>query len=129
MADSQDIPPRRYKLTRLTRLGRKRDYQRVFDLRCSVADSVLIVYAAPNDVARPRLGIAVSARLGGAVVRTRVRRLLREGFRLTQHDLPPGFDYVLLPRNSASELADYRTSLAALSTRAAAKCNRAAQRN
>jgi ribonuclease P protein component len=129
MADSPDISPRSYRLARQSRLGRKRDYQRVFDLRCSAADANLVVYAAPNDVARPRLGIAVSARLGGGVIRTRIRRLLREAFRLTQHDLPAGFDYVMIPRNAASELADYRASLAALAERASAKCARVPRQN
>ena len=50
----------------------------------------LLVWAAPNDVGHSRLGLAISRRAGKATVRNRIRRLIRESFRLIQHDVPPG---------------------------------------
>jgi ribonuclease P protein component len=49
-----------------------------------------------------RLGVITSSRVGGAVVRNRARRLLREVFRLHQHQLPAGLDLVLVARPSAA---------------------------
>jgi ribonuclease P protein component len=58
-----------------------------------------------NVLARPaglnrRLGVVTSKKIGNAVVRSRVRRLLRESFRLHQHDLPCSVDLVLVARPS-----------------------------
>ena len=55
--------------------------------------------------ARPRLGVSVGRRVGGAVERNRVKRLLREAFWAVAEDLPPGHDFVLVARPEAAELA------------------------
>jgi ribonuclease P protein component len=54
--------------------------------------------AAANDRAYSRLGLAASRRVGGAVIRNRVRRLLREAFRRNRPSEARGFDLVLVPR-------------------------------
>jgi ribonuclease P protein component len=58
----------------------------------------LIVYARDNDLPYNRLGLSVSRKFGGAVQRNRMRRLFREAYRLTKHDLPTGLDLVVIPR-------------------------------
>jgi ribonuclease P protein component len=58
----------------------------------------MIVFGRPNGLGCPRLGLAVGRVVGGAVQRNRVKRLLREAFRLEQHALPAGLDFVVSVR-------------------------------
>jgi ribonuclease P protein component len=62
-----------------------------------VNDNRLTIWGAPNDLSHPRLGLVVSRKHGGAVQRNRLKRRLREAFRLSQHELPP-LDLICLPR-------------------------------
>ena len=70
------------------------------------SDRLLTLYMAENDCGYPRLGISVGKSHGKAVVRNRLKRLLREVFRQSTEQIPPGFDYVLMispgrPRKSS----------------------------
>lgn len=96
-----------------------RDFARVFEKRLRASDGCLLVYAAENRQGRTRFGVSVSRKVGNAVVRSRIKRLLREAFRLSQHDLPAGLDLVLIPqrRTEAAGLADYQESLMELTRR------------
>ncbi len=78
------------------------DFAAVFRLRKRVSNSILIVYAKPNDRDYSRLGLSVSKRVGGAVVRNRWKRLIRESFRLNRVDIPTGLDFVVIPVAAAS---------------------------
>jgi ribonuclease P protein component len=60
------------------------------------SDDLLVVYVAPNSCGYPRLGISVGRSLGTAAQRNRVKRLVREAFRLSQHSLPQDRDYVVM---------------------------------
>jgi ribonuclease P protein component len=79
-------------------LRRPSDFRRVYDRRRSASDNWLIVYACPNGLPHLRLGLSVSRKFGGAVRRNLLRRLYREAFRLTRHEMPTGLDLVLIPR-------------------------------
>jgi len=87
-----------YTLPKSLRLQRASQFDRVFAARRSRADRHLVVYAAANGLPHPRLGLVVSRKGGGAVVRNRWKRRLREAFRLAQHELP-AVDLVCLPRS------------------------------
>ena len=63
------------------------------------ANSYLVLYAKKNHSATNRVGVTVSKKLGGAVVRNRVRRRLREVYRLNETRFSPGWDIVIVARS------------------------------
>jgi ribonuclease P protein component len=66
-----------------------------------------VVYAFPRgDGGEPRLGLSVSRKVGGAVDRNRVKRLIREAFRLEAGALRPGHDVVVVARPDLREMAE-----------------------
>ena len=63
------------------------------------ANGLLVLYARPNGTAQNRIGITVSKKLGHAVVRNRVRRRLREVYRLNEDAFRQGWDIVVVARS------------------------------
>jgi ribonuclease P protein component len=100
-----------------SRLKTPEEFQRVYDRKKSASDNILIVYGCENEHGRPRVGLSVSKKVGNAVVRNRYKRLFREAFRLTQHELPPGIDLILIPRLGVAppSLEFWKSSLLKLS--------------
>jgi len=83
------------------RIRRQAEFDRVYGSNAYAADKVLVVNACKNDLPHARLGLSVSRRVGGAVVRNRWKRLMREVFRQCREQLPEGIDLVLRPRRGA----------------------------
>ena len=92
-------PANNFRLRKAEHLRSPVDFRRVYARRCAASDAWLLVQACPNSLAFSRLGLSVSRKYGNAVKRNRLRRLYREAFRLSKHELPTGLDLVLIPRS------------------------------
>ena len=106
------------------RLRRKTDFEAAYARGRRFGNGFFAVTARPNDIGGPRLGLAVSVKnAGNSVERNRIRRTIRESFRLHQHDLPP-VDLVVSARARAREAAgeELRTSLALLWKKVTEQC-------
>jgi ribonuclease P protein component len=90
------------------RLSRSADFDRVFRQGSSHGGRELVLYVFPRgeDPSTPRLGLSVSRKVGGAVQRNQVKRLLREAFALDGDRLPAGSDVVVVARTDARGLAE-----------------------
>ena len=78
-----------------------REFKRMYAKAKSAVTPCMVVYCRRNRLGRNRLGVTVSTKLGGAVVRNRARRRLREVYRLAQGDLVQGFDIIAVARGRA----------------------------
>ena len=99
-------------LPRRLRITRARDYDSVYADGVRQHAGPIVVHGRRNGLTHCRLGLSVSRRVGGAVVRHRIKRLLREAFRTIQHELPDGYDLVVAVRPHAPlALERYRQHL------------------
>jgi ribonuclease P protein component len=111
---------RRYTLPRTHRLRGKLTFGAVFDANVRQTRGPLKTLARPNGLGYSRLGLAVPRHVGTAARRNRIKRLLRESFRLLQHDLPAGRGYdwiIVVRRHEPLQLAEYQKLLSALTVR------------
>ena len=98
------MPPKR------GRLSRSAEFERVYRHGRSHGNRHLVLYAFPRGETpsedEPRVGLSVSRKVGGAVDRNKVKRLLREAFAAESQRLPAGHDVVVVARPEARELAE-----------------------
>lgn len=77
-------------------------FRRAFDRKKSASDALLVVYGVENGLGFTRLGISISRKkVRRAHDRNRVKRLIREAFRLNKESLPLGIDLIVVPRGGA----------------------------
>jgi len=93
------------------RLTKAAEFSALFEEGRAWVNNLLVIRARPNGLRWNRYGFSVGKRLGKAVVRNRVKRLLREGVRLTP--TKSGWDVVFIARNPAAT-ADYQRLKAAI---------------
>lgn len=97
------------------RLRSGSDFERVYALKVKAADGVLLLFVARNELKTTRIGLSVSKKHGGAVERNRLKRWLREAFRLESHQFPSGIDLIAIPLAAdRASLSAYRQSLTGL---------------
>ena len=99
------MKPARFTFPKEVRLRRRSEFLRVQDKGHKVTADCLLCLVLPNGRADglTRLGLTVSTKVGISVVRNRIRRRLRELFRLRKASLPKGLDMVFIARSSAKE--------------------------
>lgn len=122
------MSPSRFGISKDQRLRRSQDFARIYAGGVRAGDAHLLIFGGFNPTETTRFGLSVSKKHGNAVRRGRLKRLLREAFRLSQHELPTGIDMILIPRqNSDATLADYRHSLTSTARRVAKRLEAARQ--
>ncbi len=121
MEPSPKPSSRRSQLGAEKRLRSKLQFDAIYAGGRRLDDRFFGLRVKPNGLDHPRIGLAVAIKtMGNAVARNRLRRLVRESFRLAQHDLPP-VDIVVAAKNPSREAPapTLRASLAALWQRVA----------
>jgi ribonuclease P protein component len=102
-------------LSRDERIRRRPEFERIYDRGARISGRFMTVFVLDRGLPTPRLGVAATRKLGGAVARNRAKRLAREIFR--RHKAPNGCDIVIVPRREmldapfASLEADYDKAL------------------
>ncbi|HJO05268.1 MAG TPA: ribonuclease P protein component [Acidobacteriota bacterium] len=101
-------------------LRKRSDFERVYAEGTKQVGSKFVLFTLANGRRHPRLGITATRRLGGAVVRNRARRLVREAFRSQWEGFAAGYDYVVVarPGTVTSSPGDLLPELLALAARA-----------
>jgi ribonuclease P protein component len=87
---------RQFSFSKNNRLLSNEQFRSVLARKQRASDDLLIVYLAQNDSGCRRLGVSIGRSCGSAVVRNRLKRLIREAFRLSKEQLPDGFDYLIM---------------------------------
>jgi ribonuclease P protein component len=121
---SRGASPERLRLPQRRRLRRKSEYDAVYARGRRFSDAYFAIVARRNDMGCPRLGLAVATKVAGnSVERNRIRRVIRETFRLRQHRLP-ALDLVVSARGAVARAknAVLRSSLDTLWDRVTEQC-------
>lgn len=103
-------------MKQITALNQNRDFKRLYARGKTAVGKRIVVYYRKSPVPQDRLGITVSKKTGKAVVRSRIRRIIREAYRLEGDALKPGYDMVIVARGWAAKAKceDIRKELRAL---------------
>ncbi len=89
------------------RITRSADFDRVYRSGRSHASRVFVLHAFPRGDTEPaRLGLSVSRKVGGAVDRNKVKRLVKESFSALVGQITPGTDIVVVARSDAAEFVE-----------------------
>ena len=88
-------------MKRAVTLKENHEFRRLYQKGTSAVSGCMVVYCRKNRLGYNRLGLTVSAKLAGAVQRNRVKRLLREAYRLHEDAFATGVDLVLVARGRA----------------------------
>ena len=87
----------------LESIKKSADFSKVYKLGTAYSNRYFVVYAHPNDKKSARLGLSIGKKVGNAVVRNKLRRWIKEYFRLIKRELPCA-DIVVIAKANANEL-------------------------
>jgi len=93
-------------LSKKERLTKQKDYRIVYAAKRTYSDGRLRIYVRRNGLDYSRIGYSIGKRMGGAVKRNRLKRLVREAYRKNKSQLPKGFDFVVIPRSDGEYSLD-----------------------
>jgi ribonuclease P protein component len=82
-------------------LKSSREFSQVYNHKESLANKYLVMYIQPNDQVYSRIGISVSKKVGNSVVRHRIKRLIKESYRLNVDNIKEGYDIIVVARHTA----------------------------
>ncbi len=96
-----------------TVLRRKADFSKIYSKGKSIGDRYVVLFYRKNNLTYNRLAFLASKKVGNSVKRNRARRLLKESFRLMELDIPKGYDFIIIARNTiiTAKCADVKKSL------------------
>ncbi len=103
---------KRYFFRKNQKLTKPEQFRAVLAHKCCSQNDLIRLYAVANDCGYPRLGISVGRKQAGAVGRNRLKRLAREAIRLCQHDIPEGYDYLLIYVPKKSKKREHKSQIA-----------------
>lgn len=102
----------KYKLNKKYILRKKSHFQEMYRIGKSYANRLVVLYIVPNDSDVRRVGFAAGKKLGNAVIRNRVKRLLREAYRLQQNEMVVGYNLLLVGRKGMVNVGFEQASMA-----------------
>ncbi|MEG1469223.1 MAG: ribonuclease P protein component [Anaerovoracaceae bacterium] len=94
-------------------LRRKKDFSTIYNRGKSVGDRFVVVFYKKNNLSYNRIAFLASKKVGNSVKRNRARRLMKESMRLMDKQLPLGYDFIFIARNTIcdAKCADVKKSL------------------
>ena len=95
-------------------LKKTADFRNVYQNGKSLANKYLVMYVMENNREKNRLGISISKKVGNSVIRHRVKRLVREAYRLQEEKFASGLDLVVIARVTAKNISYWETESALL---------------
>lgn len=97
------MPQVRFTFSWDERIHKQKEFKHILKSGRRLFNPALLIYVCSNDKpdAKTRLGLVTSGKIGNAVKRNRIKRLLREAFRLNKHRIKPGTDVIFMPKKDS----------------------------
>lgn len=88
---------------KIEKVRKNNEFRLVYRKGKSFSNKLLVLYVMRNNKGLNRIGISVSKKVGKSVIRSRVKRLINENYRINKKDLKKGYDLVFIARNASKD--------------------------